>query len=227
MKPIYYISGSKGGVGKSFVCGALLDYLSESKKFDNVRLIESDASNPDVLKSYKDEVKTDPLNLDSEDGWMDLVTILDDNKDDIFVINSAAGSNASFGKFGSILTGMLGELKREFITLWVIDTGLDCLVSLKEYRGMNSSELHVVLNGGKGDESKFSTYAESQTKTDIEDAGGKSVFFPRLAERVALEMNVNRQSIKKAEKNQPIGNKAALFQWRPQAAKMFDSIINV
>ncbi|MBQ5158889.1 protein mobD, partial [Citrobacter freundii] len=45
-KSIYLIGGSKGGVGKSLVTMATVDYLQE--RGESVLLIESDTSNPDV-----------------------------------------------------------------------------------------------------------------------------------------------------------------------------------
>ena len=45
-KDIYFVGGSKGGVGKSMVAVALLDYLLE--KGEDVILIESDTSNCDL-----------------------------------------------------------------------------------------------------------------------------------------------------------------------------------
>ena len=44
--PIFYVGGSKGGVGKSKLTFALIDYLLDDGK--QVLLLESDTSNPDV-----------------------------------------------------------------------------------------------------------------------------------------------------------------------------------
>ncbi len=48
--PIYYIGGSKGGVGKSIVAFAFIDYLIG--KGIKVLLVETDNSNPDVYKTH-------------------------------------------------------------------------------------------------------------------------------------------------------------------------------
>ena len=50
-KPIYLIGGSKGGVGKTLVTMAVVDYLEAQQAA--VLLIESDTSNPDVWKAYQ------------------------------------------------------------------------------------------------------------------------------------------------------------------------------
>ena len=47
MSTMYFVGGSKGGVGKSFVSMSLADYLTQfiGRK---IKLVESDTSNPDV-----------------------------------------------------------------------------------------------------------------------------------------------------------------------------------
>ncbi|MGH7435886.1 MAG: hypothetical protein ACRENE_09450 [Polyangiaceae bacterium] len=48
---IYWVGGSKGGVGKSMMTLATLDYLLEQGA--KVVLVECDTSNPDVWKAYR------------------------------------------------------------------------------------------------------------------------------------------------------------------------------
>jgi cellulose biosynthesis protein BcsQ len=70
-KPIYLVGGSKGGVGKSMVTMALIDYLQQRDK--NLLLVETDTTNPDVWMCYRDEVETATLDLDEVDGWITLI----------------------------------------------------------------------------------------------------------------------------------------------------------
>ena len=49
-KPVYMVSGSKGGVGKSIVSMSLIHYLS--KRDEKLLLIDADTANPDVGKAY-------------------------------------------------------------------------------------------------------------------------------------------------------------------------------
>jgi len=42
--PIVFVSGSKGGVGKSITTMAVLDYLATENRY--VKLLEADTSNP-------------------------------------------------------------------------------------------------------------------------------------------------------------------------------------
>src|SRR5580693_5624072 len=48
---IYWIGGSKGGVGKSMMTVVILDYLLEQG--EKVLLVECDTSNPDALESLQ------------------------------------------------------------------------------------------------------------------------------------------------------------------------------
>ena len=52
---IYWIGGSKGGVGKSMMTVVVLDYLLEQG--EKVLLVECDTSNPDVWKAYSHEIQ--------------------------------------------------------------------------------------------------------------------------------------------------------------------------
>ncbi|MFP3686333.1 P-loop NTPase, partial [Bacillus sp. SIMBA_026] len=69
--PIYMVGGSKGGVGKSFVTLALVDYLQRTDI--NVVLVETDTSNPDVMKAVHAEIECASCNLDDVSGWIDFV----------------------------------------------------------------------------------------------------------------------------------------------------------
>ena len=100
-KPIYFIGGNKGGVGKSLVTIATLDYLQQQNK--KVFLIESDTTNPDVWKAYKDITQNSCISLDDADGWITLVNLCDANKDSIVVVNSAARNNMGVSAYGQKL----------------------------------------------------------------------------------------------------------------------------
>ena len=107
-KPIYVVGGSKGGVGKSMVSMGLTHFLIESG--ERVFLIDADTSNPDVFKSYKDEVDSEIVNLDDADGWVRFVDICDEHKDSTLVVNTAARNNVGVAAYGGTLSRSLEEL---------------------------------------------------------------------------------------------------------------------
>ena len=129
---IYLVGGGKGGVGKSFTTVGLVDTLMQAGF--KILLIESDTSNPDVWKMYKDEVECRLIDLDDANGWIDLVNVCDEFRDHVVVVNTAARNNKGVAAYGETLNSTLGELNRQLITLWVINRQRDSLELLKEYR---------------------------------------------------------------------------------------------
>ena len=72
---VFYVGGSKGGVGKSLFSFALVDYLLDRNT--NILLVDTDTDNPDVFKAHKDLALPNLLcrlnSLDDADGWADLL----------------------------------------------------------------------------------------------------------------------------------------------------------
>ena len=63
--PIFLVGGGKGGVGKSMLSMALLDYLRGAENAP--LLIETDTSAPDVWKAYKGDVEK-PVHRSGAEG---------------------------------------------------------------------------------------------------------------------------------------------------------------
>lgn len=224
-KPIYIVGGSKGGVGKSTTSVCLIDTLQE--RGEEILLIESDTSNPDVWKMYKDEVKNELIDLDDANGWIDLVNVCDRHPDSVVVVNTAARNNRGVAAYGETLNSTLVELKRKLVTLWVINRQRDSLELLKDYMGgLPESTIHVVRNGYFGEERKFELYNTAKIKKAVEDAGGKSLTLPDLADRVSDDLFSKRLSINTALKELPLGNRAELTRWRNEARKVLGEAID-
>ena len=224
-KSIYLIGGSKGGVGKSLVTMATVDYLQN--KGESVFLIESDTSNSDVWKAYKDSTETEVLNLDEADGWIHLVNLCDSNPDSVIVVNTAARNNKGVSTYGETLNSTLTELKRKLVTLWVINRQRDSLELLKEYMdAIPNAAVHVVRNGHFGEEKKFELYNGSKLRVTVEERGGQSVTFPDLADRVSDDIYSKRMSIALALKDLPIGNRAELTRWRNDVKKVLEGVVH-
>lgn len=226
-KQIYVVGGSKGGVGKSIVTMALIDYLQQRE--EPVLLVESDTSNPDVWKAYKDSVATELVNLDEADGWVRFVNLCEKAEQTV-VVNTAARNSQGVAAYGATLGSSLGELQRRLVTWWVINRQRDSLELLKDYMAaMPHSEVHVVRNAYFGETAKFELYNGSKLKAAVEERGGRSVTFPDLADRVCDDLYSSRLSIAAAlvgEKRLPLGNRAELTRWRGEAGKIFEELLH-
>lgn len=222
--PIYMIGGTKGGVGKSIVTMSILDYLT--LKNVSVCLVETDTGNPDVWKTYKDEVTSYTLDTDIVDGWMQLVTICHEDPARIVVVNTAARNMTGILKFGDTLTSMMQELDRALIVPWVINKQRDSLDLLADFcDAIPAAKIHIVMNGYWGERHKFGRYDRSGTKTRVEAAGGKSVYIDELSDIVADEIYNDRVSIARGMREMPIGNRAELTRWRNMTHKAIKEIL--
>ena len=218
MEKIFWIGGSKGGVGKSAVSMAILDYLKDSKPM----LLETDTANPDVAKAYSNDVRTEVLDLDESDGWIQLINLCQEHLGPV-VINSAARTEV--GKNGQSLDLALPELRRELIVFWVINRQRDSIELLKDFiSGVKSGQVHVVRNLYFGEGMKFELFQKSNIRQEIEESGGSILDFPDLADRVADDLYTKRLSIQRAGMELPIGNRIELARWRGLAHQMFKGV---
>jgi hypothetical protein len=222
---IYWIGGSKGGVGKSMMTFAVLDYLVD--RGDKILLVDCDTSNPDVWRAYREVVPTELVNLDEIDGWIHLVNTCEARRGSIVVVNTAARNNVSVKRFGQTLCGSLDELGVKLVALWVINRQRDSLDLLKEFLdAVPMADVHVVRNGYFGEEGKFELYNTSGVRTMVENRGGKSLTLPNLADRVADDIYTKRLPISAAAKTLPIGNRAELGRWLGEARKALAEVVS-
>ena len=222
---IYWVGGSKGGVGKSMMTVAMLDHLLEQRS--KVVLVECDTSNPDVWKAYREQVETELINLDEADGWIHLVNTCDRYRDGVVVINTAARNNIAVNQYGRTLDSSLEELGSQLVALWVINRQRDSLELLRQFiDAVPKAAVHVVRNGYFGDEKKFELYNGSKIREEVEGRGGKSITLPDLADRVADDIYSRRISLMVAAKELPIGNRAELGRWRGEVRKILAGVLS-
>jgi hypothetical protein len=222
-KPVYMVSGSKGGVGKSIVSMSLTHYFT--KRGEGLLLVDADTANPDVGKAYGKTVETVYINLDEKDGWMDLANLLAEHPDETVVINTPARSGEGVRLYGTLLTESMQELGRKLVTLWVINSQRDSLQLLKEYLDtVNGGTTHVMRNLYHGPERKFELYNGSKIRAAVE-AQGKTFNFPEVADRISDQLHSERLTIQKVIEIAPIGNRAEVNRWVKECATVFDGVV--
>ena len=102
---VYYVGGSKGGVGKSLFSFALVDYLLE--RGQNVLLVDTDTDNPDVYKAHVSlglpNLQCRMNSLDDADGWADLpadglINTTNGYKITVALVSKASRKAIAYGK---------------------------------------------------------------------------------------------------------------------------------
>ena len=227
MNKIYLCGGNKGGTGKSMLATALIDAFLQ--RGVEPLLIETDDANPDVFKAHGERIQCAALSLDEADGWIELINSLDKARGVPVIMNTAARNSTGVARYGQTLKSTLGELGRTMVTLWVINRQRDSLELLADYLDSMpvgaDHQVHVVRNGYFGSAEKFQLYNGSQLKKRIEEAGGLTLDFPDLADRVADQMATQRLTIQGALREMPLGHRAELIRWRDEAFKVLGQVM--
>ena len=219
-RPILLIGGGKGGVGKSLLSVALVDYVSvtDGRPF----LVETDTSVPDVYKTYGGDIGAELVNLDEREGWIELVNLVDSHPDNTIVINTGARNQTGISNFGKTLSKALPQLDRKLVVFWLIDRKRESLELLSDFAGaLPEAAIHVVRNMYLGTERKFELYNGSKMRASIEQGGGRSLNFPELADRVTDAMNKGRLTVAKAIGELSFGDRMELERWREECKEMF------
>lgn len=225
MQRVIFVGGSKGGVGKSLISIALVDYYMERGK--KCLLVETDTSNPDVFLNYKDLLGDDAiaLDLDEKDGWVLLMDKFAEHKEHDIIINTAARSNKGIEEYGNMIDECAASGAIALITLWPINRQRDSLKLLKDYMSvMTNSAIYVLRNIYFGARDKFELYNTSQLREEI-SAKWKDFDLPDLADLVTDEMMTKRLPISKAVETMIFGSRAELERWRKDTARIFDEVL--
>ena len=224
---VFYVGGSKGGVGKSLFSFALVDYLLNRNA--NILLVDTDTDNPDVFKAHKDLALPNLLcrlnSLDDADGWADLLDTVQNYPDHAVVINAAARTKTSTDSYGDIMKAALREMRRELVVFWIINRHRDSIELLHSFQEVFTDvPLHVCRNLYFGEARRFDMYNSSKAREAVEK-NGMTLDFPAVGNRVADWLYSRRMSIRAAHPEMPFGTRAELQRWRGVCAKMFDSVM--
>jgi hypothetical protein len=124
----YWVGWSKSGVGKSMMTVATDHLLEQGTK---VVVVECDTSNHDVWRPYREQVPTETVNFDEEDGWIQLVDTCDRHREGM-VINTAARDNVAVQQHGRTLDCRLEELRSRLMRAWMVNPQRDRRQLLRE-----------------------------------------------------------------------------------------------
>ena len=154
-------------------------------------------------------------------GGFELVNLVESRPESTIVINTGARNQTGITNFGRTLRKALPELKRKLGVFWLIDRKRESLELLSDFsEALPEAEIHVVRNMYLGAESRFELYNGSNMRTAIEKAGGKSLNFPELADRVTDAMNKGRLTIAKACRELSFGDRIEVERWRDECREM-------
>jgi hypothetical protein len=229
---IFYVGGSKGGVGKSLISTVLVQFLLDRYGDEKtIHLIETDDSNPDVGRIYQGKIPVTPLILDERDtGWITLFARLDGATDTLFVINSAARSNYGVETNGGDFTAALldGSVHYDFVTFWPINRQLDCVNLLKDYiRVMLAGPIFPIRNTYWGAPKDFTIYDAVMSKGKGLELANERIpgvlDFPSLNDLITLQFYSHGKTIPEVAAALNVFKRQLFNTWKNKAYAMFES----
>jgi hypothetical protein len=232
-KPIIMVSGDKGGVGKSTVAVNLVEWLLGFE--DQVSLIDTDLTNPDVYAIYRKESRINTLSpeeidLDETDagGWIRAAKFAINNPETL-VMNMKAGSKISLEKYRDNVAGMFEAISRPLILIWVLNIQRQSVVLLIDALE-NLPKLHSVIavkNIKNGFENEFFLWDEKKKTNEILiNANITEILFPRVHASISLKVMDEKHRINDLLNDPSYDqiDRANLKKWHEQASSSFSSV---
>ncbi len=120
--------GDKGGVGKSLLTCAAIDYRANQKGFDasKVIILDADPRNADVFRmfdGYPQYGKAERISLASKEDWMKFIDRIQYEKGRgyDYMLSLPAGIGGILGKEGAKFGDLVGQLGHQITMFWTID----------------------------------------------------------------------------------------------------------
>lgn len=224
MNAVYYIGGGKGGVGKSLVSMAVVDWLRAREQ--DVLLIEGDCANPDVFKAYDSLVEARPIDFDQRDGWEELIDLFDKEKGRAIVINSGARVIQYVEAYGFLMQAAVDAGLIDLRVVWPINRSRDAVLALADFREVvTAGNVAVIRNLFFGAAKKFTRWAESPFAAQLMQSGAKVADLPELTDRLIDRLYDDRMPIEAALQAGTLVEKSSMCHWRCQVHTMLDHVL--
>ena len=217
-KKYIYVTGGKGGIGKSTFTLALVDYMSQQGK---VLLIDTDPVNADSSAAYKDgkdtKVRAIRAKVRAEDtsgqvdasGLIETLNIADNEEAITIIVDAPAGDSTLLISAGKIITEACKQVSMESIFVWLVDstdrTPVNALHGAWESI-KDANKILIVKNYRKG--TNFDFFDNSKTIANINEAKNvQTIDLPKIASRLEEHMRIDRMTWKEIATDTPIGNR--------------------
>jgi hypothetical protein len=227
---IFYVGGGKGGVGKSMASMTLVQFLidryGDSK---TINLIETDDSNPDVGRIYKGKIPMTGATMDEDEkGWILVTSLIEQSRDTLFVINSAARSNMGIRKNGRNFTAVLesGKIPYDLVILWPLNRQKDSVTLLDEFlRYVTYGTVYPIRNNYFGKPEDFALYAKYLNESELlQSRVMKTLDFPALSDMIADDFYTGGRTIPETVDGLGAFAAQSFISWRNQVYEMFGKI---
>lgn len=219
-KRVLWVTGGKGGTGKSTFARGALDVLSANGA--NVAAFDGDLENPQLHRYYKTigEGVTRTV-LAKRDGGDNILDVMEESQPDIILVDVAAGGSQILMRLQdeSLFLSSAEELGYAFTVVTVLSPIKDSVNMLKEAMDITQGHnvQHVVIkNLHFGQEGDFELFDSSTTKQRFEANGGIVLTMRDLLSKTygAIDKdNLPFSVAAKKESGLPRGDRNRIRQW--------------
>ena len=217
-KTYVYVTGGKGGIGKTTLTLALVDYLAENNK---VLLIDADPINADSSEVYKNgkhvNVRAIRARVRSEDtsgqidpsGLMETINLAASDPADFIIVDAPAGDSLLLATSGGIITAACRQAGIVSVCIWLVDsndrTAINALNASWDAI-KDADKIFLVKNFRKG--TNFSFFDHNAAVIDIvRSANVVTIDLPKFASRIEEHLRIERLTWKEIATVTPIGNR--------------------
>lgn len=184
MGRVIWVTGGKGGVGKSTFARGLLDVLLKAGV--TVAAYDGDPDNAQLFRFYQDQGKgVQKLSLDIQGQADRLLDEMEANKAQVFLIDVAAGGSKTLRDLETDigLISQAADMGYGFTVVSVLSRIKDSVnllkLTLEMTEGLPAQQVAVKnLHFGEGDQ--FLLFNQSKTKERLAERGGVVVEMPAL-----------------------------------------------
>ena len=195
--------GDKGGVGKSTMARATLDY--HLRNDHEMIAVDADTQNPQLHRDYKDTTTVHRIDVFTRDGYDHILDLVAKNDSDLLVdLPAGAGRTLDrlVNEFG--VGDALGDLNARMTLAFGINRGKDSLIALKDTLGLTDRlpiDYVVIKNLYFGSPERFERFDKSKTRQAIRDNGGIELELPELFDSVYDVLDEKNLPFKDAVEN--------------------------
>lgn len=217
-KTYCYISGCKGGIGKSLFSVILADYKSVN---GSVLLIDTDPTNPDSSACYKNgkeaNVRTLRTKILFEDssgqsdcsGLIETINLAEAENSETIIVDAPAGDSMLLMNAGKLIIDACQQAQMRSVFIWMIDSHDRTPVNALHAAWPSISKADLILlvkNCRKG--TNFDYFDNSKIMESIIAAKNvKSIDLPKIASRIEEHLRIDRMTWSEIATKTPLGNR--------------------
>jgi len=231
MSRLILVHGDKGGVGKSTLARATLDYLYRKGRIPVV--YDADNRNGQIYRFYKDVFPVSQLDIDKRGSFDEVLDKVAENKRGAGKINvfvdlpAQAGNSVDTALSELRLVEALDSIRARATMMFVIGRTTDSVNALQIAFDLfgEIADFVVVKNEFFGEADRFTLYEASLTHQNLLKSGAKELLIPPLwGDTYDLVDQLNLPFFKVAESDLQLSVKARVNAWLKKFDAQFEKI---